>query len=196
MIDIMAIQQLPILNIMIMDGKIVRGETLFASRNRRYIPAVRNAGIKTIIDFRTADHTHRFQEMVVRQGLVYEHYPIDSCRTSDRDILNSLPDLFARLDEGDCYISCQQGRHRTDIVMALYYLFHDTLNEPPILFGHQKADGTFRCDDIMRRSRSILHSLTMEDRTALRLLDDYETIFINKRKALLMRNRNSMCVIH
>lgn len=49
-----------------MDGKIVKGETLFASRNRRYILAIRNAGIKTIIDFRTAGHTDRFQEMIVR----------------------------------------------------------------------------------------------------------------------------------
>lgn len=44
----------------------------------------------------------------------------------------------------------------------------------------------------MRRTRSILHSLTIEDRIALRLSDDYESVFINKRKALLMRNRNSM----
>lgn len=190
MIDVVTIQQLPILNLMIVDERIVRGETLFASRNRRYISVIRSAGVKTIIDFRTADYTDCFREMVVQKGFVYEHYPIDSCWTSDREILYSLPSLFAKLDEGDCYISCQQGRHRTDIAMALYYLFHDTLKKPPVLFGHQKPDGTFRCDDIMRRANSILHDMTVEHRMALGLPDEYESVFMLKKKALLASNRN------
>lgn len=190
MIDVATIQQLPILNLMIVNERIVRGETLFASRNRRYIPVIRSAGVKTIIDFRTADYTDRFRDMVIQKGFVYEHYPIDSCRTSDKEILYSLPGLFAKLDEGDCYISCQQGRHRTDIAMALYYLFHDTLKKPPMLFGHQKPDGTFRCDDIMRRVNGILHGMTVEDRMALALPDDYESIFMLKKKALLADNRD------
>lgn len=45
-----------------------------------------------------------------------------------RDMVRTLPTLFDILDGDGFYISCQQGLHRTDIVLALYYFF--AIREP------------------------------------------------------------------
>ena len=63
------------------------------------------------------------------------------------------PEMFDLLDRGDFYISCQQGKHHTDIALALYYFFHNDA-EIPIMHGHRR-DGVFRCDDILRRVNSM-----------------------------------------
>lgn len=48
---------LPVANIARVSANIVRGETLWASRNRKHIDAVKQARVECIIDFRTADFT-------------------------------------------------------------------------------------------------------------------------------------------
>lgn len=189
--DVDAINLLPIRDLHVVEDRIVRGETLFASRNRRWLRSVFEAGVKTIVDLRTADHTERYAEMCESAGLEYVHIPMDSCIQRDRKIIESMPRLFALLDAGECFVSCQQGRHRTDIAFALYYLFHDGLRCPPLLIGHFRPDGTLRIDDIMRRMFSVLHSLTAEDHALLALPADYEPVFLAKRARLLAVNREA-----
>ena len=106
-------------------------------------------GVRRIIDLRTADHSDKLPSACSLLGLEYAHVPVDSMVQRAAALAERLPTLFRMLDEDGFYISCQQGRHRTDIALALYYFFHNA-SEVPVMIGHIK-DGKLRCDDIMRR---------------------------------------------
>lgn len=182
-----SILQLPIANIARVDDHIIRGETLWAARNRMYLPDVKEAGTEVIIDFRTADFTERFSEVCSREGLDYHHYPIDKANQSDEMLWTALPELFELLDKRNCYISCQQGLHRTDIALAIYFMFHRP-ERVPTLIGHRK-NGNLRCDDIMRRINSLYRSLTPDKINKMSLSDLTEKEFQRRRKLLLNGNR-------
>jgi len=182
-----SILNLPIANIARVSDHIVRGETLWASRNRKYIDAVRKAGVDCIIDFRTADFTDKFSDVCISKGIEYHHFPIDKANMPDKELVKSLPELFDILDNRNCYISCQQGLHRTDIALAIYYMFHD-IPFVPDLWGHKK-NGDFRCDDIMRRVNSLYASLTPELKVLLGIHYYGDNDFRYRRKKLLDSNR-------
>lgn len=83
--------------------------------------------------------------------------------------------------------SCQQGHHRTDITLAIYFMF----NRPervPSRIGHRK-NGILRCDNIMRRINSLYKVLTPETAETLGLTTLTEAEFRRRRKLLLDRNR-------
>lgn len=183
-----SILQLPIGNIAKVSGNIIRGETLWATRNRRYLHEVKETGIEVIIDFRTADFTERFSEVCMREGLEYHHYPIDKANQSDEELWNVLPELFELLDKRNCYISCQQGLHRTDIALAIYFMFHRP-EKVPELIGHRN-NGYLRCDDIMRRINSLYKALTPETAEVLGLSELTEAEFRRRRKLMLDGNRS------
>lgn len=182
-----SILALPIANIDRVRGNIVRGETLSASRNRRHIEAVKDAGVEVVIDFRTADHTDRFSDVCAEFNLEYHHFPIDKANMSDEEMLKTLPQLFHLLDTRRCYISCQQGMHRTDIALAVYFMFHRP-DFVPDLKGHKK-NGSFRCDDIMRRLNSLYAALTSMDEKESGIKPFNDAEFRRRRKLLLDTNR-------
>lgn len=185
-----SILDLPIANISRVNGNIVRGETLWASRNRKYLDKVKEAGVDVIIDFRTADFTDKFSEICSLIGIEYHHFPIDKAVQSNEEMLEYLPTLFDLLDNRNCYISCQQGLHRTDIALSLYYMFHRP-ELVPNLIGHEKK-GELRCDDIMRRVNS-LYTLLMEKsdkETGIKTFNEAE--FRRRRKLLLETNRRNI----
>jgi len=182
-----SILDLPIANIARVSDHIVRGETLWASRNRRLINAVREAGVNCIIDFRTADFTNKFADICALKEIEYKHFPIDKANLPDEELLRSLPGLFEMLDNQHCYISCQQGLHRTDIALAIYYMFHD-IPFVPDLRGHKK-NGILRCDDIMRRVNSLYAALTPELKNLLGIPEYGDNDFRCRRKKLLDSNR-------
>lgn len=184
------ILELPIANISRVSDNIVRGETLWASRNRKYIDEVKAAGVDVIIDFRTADFTDKFSDVCSTKGIEYHHFPIDKANMTDEALFDIMPELFDLLDNRRCYISCQQGLHRTDIALAIYYMFHRP-DRVPDLIGHWKKDG-LRCDDIMRRLNSLYKALTPEiiERLGLGIFNEAE--FRHRRKLLLDTNRSRM----
>jgi len=185
-----SILNLPIPNIGRVSEHIVRGETLWASRNRKYIDAVKESGVDCIIDFRTADFTDKFSEICAAKGIEYHHFPIDKANQRDDELLRELPELFDLLDKRNCYISCQQGLHRTDIALAIYYMFHE-ISFVPDLWGHKKS-GNFRCDDIMRRINSLYAALTPDLRILLGIPDYGDKDFRYRRKKLLDSNRETI----
>ena len=144
------LEKLGIRNLYPVFGRGVRGETL-ARRGLMgdALECVRDAGVKVVVDFRTADHNDRIARRCADVGIVYHHIPTDAKATSPEELFKTLPRLFEALDGDGFYISCQQGLHRTDIALALYYFFHND-NQMPVMFGH-RAKGFLRCDDIMRR---------------------------------------------
>ncbi len=167
----------------------VRGRTMSSSSCSWLLPKVRELGVKTIIDLRTADHTDKFERKVSDAGLAYRHMPIDSKFTDAREIIASLPDFFSWLDEGNYYMACAMGLHRTDIAIALYYVFHPVVPFEcvPELWGHRK-NGVLRCDDIARRLNSIMSALTPNDNIRMGLPDDYRDEFNRRKKHLFAVN--------
>lgn len=105
-------------------------------------------------------------------------------------MLEYLPTLFDLLDNRNCYISCQQGLHRTDIALSLYFMFHCP-DSVPNLIGHKK-NGTLRCDDIMRRINSLYSMLVKlsADKSGIKVFDEAE--FRRRRRLLLETNRRDI----
>ena len=133
---------------------------------------VRDAGVKVIIDLRTADHTDRYDRNVVEAGLEYHSLPIDSRNTDVHQIISSLPLLFELMDKGGFYIACAMGRHRTD------------------MRGHRYVEKKeFRCDDIAARLNSIIKAITPDELAMLGLPADYEAEFLRRKKHLFDVNR-------
>ena len=82
------------------------------------------------------------------------------------------------------------GLHRTDIALALYYVFHPSvpLAEVPEMRGH-RTEGNFRCEDIAARLNSVMKALTADERCALGLGQDFEKEFLLRKKHLFAVNR-------
>ena len=152
---------------------------------------VREAGVKTIIDLRTADQTDRYYHNVMEAGMEYHSIPIDSKATDVHQIIASLPRLFELMDRGNFFMACAMGRHRTDIAIALYYVFHPTvpIDTVPEMKGHRNVEKKeFRYDDIAARLNSVMTSMTIEERDMLGLDAGYETEFKCRKKHLFEAN--------
>lgn len=173
-----------------MYGRGVRGRTLSGRGNRHLLGKIRNAGVRVIIDLRTQDHTDRFDRNVADAGLEYFHIPVDGRNADAQGIISAMPGLFRLLDDGGFYIACAMGLHRTDIALALYYVFHPSVpyGDVPEMRGHRK-DGRFRCDDIAARLNSVMRSMTTEALASLGLPPDYEQEFNRRKRMLFERNR-------
>ena len=160
---------------------------------------VRDAGVKVIIDLRTADHTNRYERNVAEARLEYHSLPIvpiDSKNTDVHQIIDSLPLLFELMDKGGFYIACAMGRHRTDIAIALYYVMHPSVpfDEVPEMRGLRNVQKKlFRCDDIAARLNSIIKAITPNELATLGLPVDYEAEFQRRKKNLFEINRKFEC---
>lgn len=177
-VDMEQLEALGIGNLHPVFGRGARGETLA----RRGLAAdafdrLGPAGVAVVVDLRTADHNERLAEKCRRAGLGYLHVPVDAHATESEDLLRGLPDLFRVLDGDGFYISCQQGRHRTDIALALYYFYHNP-DLVPDMVGH-RTKGFLRCDDIMRRINAMRPFFPETD----------ESDFAERRKRFLAFNR-------
>lgn len=185
-----SLKHLPIADLAPVYSEGVRGRTLSGRGTRQMLEKVRDAGVRVIIDLRTQDHTDRFNRNVADAGLEYFHIPIDKQNTDVHEIIAALPALFELMDKGGFYMACAMGLHRTDIAIALYYVFHPLVpsEDVPEMRGHRK-DGQFRCDDIAARLNSVMRNITPVELAALGLPSDYEKEFIRRKQCLFDRNR-------
>lgn len=185
-----ALKQYPIADLAPVYDKGVRGRTMSGRGNNWLLAKVRDAGVRTIIDLRTADHTDRYDRNVTEAGLEYHNIPVDSRNTDVHQIIASLPKLFELMDRGNFYMACAMGRHRTDIAIALYYVFHPsvTCEEVPEMRGHRE-NGRFRCEDIAARLNSVMRNMTPEGLAALGLPLGYEKEFRRRKQRLFALNR-------
>lgn len=120
-----------------------RGRTM-SSRHQVYAwRALKEAGVKTIIDLRLTDHTDRLPAMCEQYGMRYFHYPVDTSAEAIVQMVELFPQFCQLIDAGDFYIACAMGLHRTDIALNAYWLFHgaDEGMEPPRICGYRQEDG-------------------------------------------------------
>lgn len=186
-----ALRQYPIVDLAPVFDRGVRGRTMSGRGSNWLLDKVYEAGVKTIIDLRTADQTDRYYHNVMEAGMEYHSIPIDSKATDVHQIIASLPGLFELMDRGNFFMACAMGRHRTDIAIALYYVFHPTVpvDAVPEMKGHRNVEKKeFRYDDIAARLNSVMKSMTIEERDMLGLDAGYETEFKCRKKHLFEVN--------
>ena len=116
----------------------VRGTTLSSRHNMRHWQTVVDSGIRTIIELRDEDHSDRLCRMCEIHGIRYFAFPMDSHSVPNGVIAPRLQEFFEIIDNGDFYIACAMGLHRTDMALSIYWMFHGADNgmKPPILRGH------------------------------------------------------------
>lgn len=182
-INFLQLKQSLIPNLELVYNKGVRGESLAIPKNAKHLQAVKNSGINTIIDLRTSDYNDNLCKKCQNLNLKYLHIPIDKSKESDRAILDNLPKLFDAIKNGKFYISCSDGKKRTDIALAINYVFNPSEKVPPYMSGHTKNNIT-DIADINKRLNSLFKSMTSEDRKTLGLPDDYEREFLRKKHVL------------
>ena len=133
-----------------------RGRTMSSKHQRYAWPALVEAGIKTVIDLRAADKSDRLPDLCAEYGMHYFHYPVDNDQDTVTAMVENFPEFCQLIDEGDFYIACAQGLHRTDIAFCLYWVFYgaDKGIAPPPLRGYRKDKG-MTTDKIMRSLNAV-----------------------------------------
>ena len=120
-----------------------RGRTM-SSRHQAYAwDAMREAGIKIIIDLREKDTTARLIDLCRLHDMRYFHYPVHTCPETIQQMVEHFPEFCQQIDAGDFYIACAMGLHRTDIALCAYWMFYaaDKGIQPPQIRGYREEDG-------------------------------------------------------
>lgn len=142
MIDIEKIIQTGIPDIAPVYGG-VKGRTM-SSRHQSFAwPAIKEAGIKTIIDLREMDKSDKLPNLCKYHGLEYFHYPLDNQARTIVKMVELFPQFCEQIDKGDFYIACAMGLHRTDIALCAYWAFYaaDKGIAPPPIHGYRQEYG-------------------------------------------------------
>lgn len=169
----------------------VRRTTLSSRHNMRHWQTVVDSGIRTIIELRDEDHSDRLCRMCEIHGIRYFAFPMDSHSVPNEVIAPRLQELFEIIDNGDFYIACAMGLHRTDMALSIYWMFHGADNgmKPPILRGHI-ADEKLVLDrlnnKVFRRLNSLYAYLMANN---IIPVPDCET-FAQRKRGLIEFNRN------
>lgn len=121
----------------------VRGRTLSSSHQAYAWKAMKEAGLKQVIDLRQDYKGDRYKETCEANGIAYYHYPVHKGKESIANMLKEFPIFCDLIDRGDFFISCAQGLHRTDIALCTYWVFYgaDRGKEPPVLVGYLNEKG-------------------------------------------------------
>ena len=174
----------------------VRGTTLSSRHNMRYWQTVVDSGIRTIIELRDEDHSNRLCRMCEIHSIRYFAFPMDSYSVPNEVIASRLQEFFELIDNGDFYIACAMGLHRTDMALSIYWMFHGVDNgmNPPILRGHI-VDGELVLDrlnnKVFRRLNS-LYAYLMNNNVIP--VPDRET-FAQRKRDLIDFNRLQLTII-
>lgn len=139
----------------------VRGRTM-SSRHQSYAwPIIRDAGIHTIIDLREDSLQSSMQEKCEQYEMRYFYYPVDTKCNHVESMVRLLPELCRHIDEGNFYIACAMGLHRTDIALCIYWVFYGADNGivPPEIRGYNEASG-HNTSKIMRVLNAVYSYMT------------------------------------
>ncbi len=121
----------------------VRGRTMSSIHQGYAWPIIKAAGIRTVIDLREDGVYSRLNDLCKENGMKYFYYPIDKKCKNIESMVNLFPELCRLIDEGNFYIACAQGLHRTDCAVCLYWVFYaaDKGIAPPAIRGYRKDQG-------------------------------------------------------
>lgn len=141
----------------------VRGRTMSSKHQIYAWPVLKEAGLQTIIDLRDQDFTDKYQKTCEKRGFRYFHYPVDNKGKTVPSMVQLLPQFCELIDQGNFYIACALGLHRTDVALCTYWMFYgaDKGLPPPAIRGYRQEDG-HDTSKIMRVLNSIYKYMTEE----------------------------------
>ena len=174
----------------------VRGTTLSSRHNMHYWQTIVDSGVRTIVELCDEDHSDRLCRMCEIHGIRYFAFPMDSYSVPNEVIASRLQEFFELIDNGDFYIACAMGLHRTDMALSIYWMFHGADNgmKPPILRGHI-ADEKLVLDrlnnKVFRRLNSLYAYLT--ENNVISVPD--RKIFIQMKRDLIDFNRGHISIV-
>ncbi len=164
----------------------VRGGTLSGRKGRKFIPILKKAGIKNVIDLRGGDASSSYEELCKKNGLNYYNIPLNPQELDSAQLTENLQKLFQVINKGKFYIGCAQGLHRTDIAVAINYMFNPKASTiPPKMYGHVFSSG-FQPQEIFAKTNSVFKTLTDEDKAKLGL-NQFSKEEYARKKALLTK---------
>lgn len=174
----------------------VSGATL--ERCAENLKKVKQAGVETIIDFRSEAST-TFGEQCKDLGLRYLLIPLEHTRAGLSGIKNGasgisdefvvkLKDFINATNESKVYMGCNYGIDRTNLGIVLNYLLNPkATNAPKILTW-----GDFRTKSVINKTlktaRQMIKKMTPEQRQEFGLSENYNDEFQKKIAKLLAIN--------
>lgn len=174
----------------------VRGTTLSSRHNLRHWQTIAESGIRTIIELREDDHSERLCRLCEQYGIRYFAFPMDSHSVPDEAIASRLQEFFRLIDNGDFYIACAMGLHRTDMALSVYWMFHGAANgmNPPVLKGHIE-NGEIVLDRLNNKVFRRLNSLYgyLAENSIISLPD--REAFGQRKRELIDFNRRHMSIV-
>ncbi len=121
----------------------VRGRTISSHKQAYAWKTIVAAGLRQVIDLRKDYSADRYPELCRQFGVDYFHYPIDNDHETIVKMAELFPTFCEKIDEGDFYIACAMGLHRTDIALCTYWMFYaaDKGIAPPPIRGYRIEKG-------------------------------------------------------
>lgn len=194
--------ELNILNFRTVNSTSVSGGT-FSVRSDIDLKTLKDAGIKTIIDFRgeaTSDFAKRCQE----SGFDYFNFNLNNVinminsdyfiREKNEKIkispklIEKLEEFFKITNEGNVYMGCQFGIDRTNIALFMNYLMNPKVdNAPTILTWPYEKKKTVANKNI-KVVKKIIKRMTPEQRKQLGIPEDYYSMLQTRIYDLLKKN--------
>lgn len=165
-----------------------RGRTM-SSRHQLYAwPALVESGVRTVIDLRAADRSDRLPVLCEEYGMRYFHYPVDNAQETISSMVALFPEFCSIIDEGDFYVACAMGLHRTDTALHAYWMFHGADNGIPQPELHGYLQEKRLTTDKMMRILNAFYKLSVERNSYFAISPE---VFKERKQAILSAWRNN-----
>lgn len=123
----------------------LRGKTPLSGKKQALnwrIQALKKAGIKTVIDLRsTGECSKAALDALQSNNLNYINFPVEDMSWQAKS-LNDITQFIEAINQGDFYVGCANGEARTDLAIAINYLFNPKAkNYPTFYFAKANTRG-------------------------------------------------------
>lgn len=202
-IDNTALRNLGIKNLRILNTRTVSGGT-FERRPIEDLKVLKDAGIETIIDFRT-EGSGEMAKKCSSTGLKYLNIPLDDVRERSNaryfirtkgkatilkpEFIESLKQYFELMNNSKCYVGCHYGIDRTNMGLLLNYFFNPKYEDIPPKVIHWPDESQ---KNILNRNiksiKKIFKAMTPEQKRELGIPEKYEDALREKIARLIEHN--------
>ncbi len=173
----------------------LRGKTPLSGKKQALnwrIKALKKEGIKTVIDLRsTGECSKAALEALQNNNLSYINFPVEDMSWQTKS-LNEITAFINAINEGDFFIGCANGEARTDLAIAINYLFNpEAKNFPTFYFAKANTRGVIlksnikQIMDLIAKSPDIVLNWGYKDKQS------FNEEFNQKLKILFRNMKNS-----
>ena len=101
---------------------------------------LKNGGIRTIVDFRAKGECNAVALKILKElGMEYVNFPIEDAHW-DLDTVKAIGEYISAVNKGDFFAGCANGQARTDLGMAINYIFNPSAeNVPQFYYGSESS---------------------------------------------------------